>query len=131
METQPKDEILKKVITVADITYKDSPERTIVDGKPTPTWTLVNIVDENNNKYSCFTTKKDGTSTKAFEAIQKSEVNKTDMVGIAYKEGTYTYKKPDGTQGEGTRRNAIWFFPPNDIQAPIEQRTESQEDIQF
>lgn len=95
-------DLIKKRITVTAIETKSGQ----TNGN---TWNMVIIKDENSDKYSFFTTKKDGTDTKAYEGYKKIPVTVGGQVNVAFGETPKSFINNDGKEINYKVRNIAFF----------------------
>jgi hypothetical protein len=97
--------ISKKIIVKSHQISKD-------EKNSPPKWTRIDIIDTNNDRYSFFTKKIDGTPTKAatFYKENMKKWSDNDFNGVAnevyisYEEKQNTYTRKDGKMGTSTNR---------------------------
>jgi len=73
-------DLINNLITIKAVEVKQGKTKA---GRP---WEMYKIQDQNGNKYSFFTTKVDGSDTKAFKTWKDLNVNIGQSVGVLFKE---------------------------------------------
>ena len=95
-------ELLQKSIIVKGLLHKSG----VKNDKP---WSVLNITDENGDKYSVWITKTDGTKTLAFTQLQTNSWLFNKKVGITYKEEDKTFTNSEGKEINFKARNIVKF----------------------
>ena len=95
-------ELLQKSIIVKGLLHKSGVKN---DKK----WSLLNITDENDLKYSVWITKTDGTKTLAFTQLQTNSWLFNKKVDITYKEEDKTFTNSEGKEINFKARNIVKF----------------------
>jgi hypothetical protein len=100
-------------------------------------WTRIDIISEEAGrdiKYSFFTTKKDGSATKAFEFFKEHKsswddalmVGESVMVEVGYDESEYSFVGKDGKSRTATRRTIKAFKQEPAINQPIGDQNQAE-----
>lgn len=113
--------LLSKVIKVKEVTSKDG------QGKK-GSWKLFRVTDQDNNKYSFFATKIDGTDRKAYASFKQLGVTIDSDIEIVYKEEPAIYKDKNGQDHEYMQREIVLINPVTvDMSQPIPEKPKEDE----
>ncbi len=104
-----EEQIQKKAITIVGLDRKVGKNQ---EGKE---WVKYTIVDDENKKYSFFTTKVDGTDTKAYAQYKQQKLTLNDSVGIAFTEEQRKFIDDKQKEVKYTQRNILFFSEPGTI----------------
>ena len=107
--------MLQKLITISNMEKKQGKT---ADGRP---WQMIKITDENNDKYSFFTTKKDNTDTMAFKFFKDNKLTFGSKVGITYSEEDKQFTNKEGKEIAYKQRGIAFFTSLDDPTFEVEQ----------
>lgn len=77
-------------------------------------WQVYKVTDQDKNKYSFFTSKQDGTETKAFQAYKELQLTLGSEIGIGYVEEEKEFTDKGGEKRKYQQRT-IRFFESLDV----------------